>query len=103
VRIEAAPIGNRVHLRVIDRGPGVPPADRERVFKPFQRLGDRSPQAGVGLGMAVARGFVHVLGGEIELEDTPGGGLTVVFDLPVAPDRSASSETVPSRSGEDVA
>jgi two-component system sensor histidine kinase KdpD len=72
VRIEAAPIGGRVHLRVIDRGPGVDPTDRERVFRPFQRLGDRSTQAGVGLGLAVARGFVHVLGGEIVLEDTPG-------------------------------
>jgi two-component system sensor histidine kinase KdpD len=89
VRIEAAPIGGRVHLRVIDRGPGVSPADRERVFQPFQRLGDRSTQAGVGLGLAVARGFVHVLGGELELEDTPGGGLTVVFDLPAASDGAA--------------
>jgi two-component system sensor histidine kinase KdpD len=87
VRVEAAPIGHRVHLRVIDRGPGVDQADRERVFQPFQRLGDRSTQAGVGLGLAVARGFVQVLGGEILLEDTPGGGLTVVFDLPAASDR----------------
>jgi two-component system sensor histidine kinase KdpD len=87
VRVEAAPIGHRVHLRVIDRGPGVGPADRERVFQPFQRLGDRSTQPGVGLGLAVARGFVHVLGGEILLEDTPGGGLTVVVDLPAASDR----------------
>jgi two-component system sensor histidine kinase KdpD len=87
VRVEAAAIGTRVHLRVIDRGPGVGEADRERVFQPFQRLGDRSTQAGVGLGLAVARGFVHVLGGEIVLDDTPGGGLTVVFDLPPASDR----------------
>jgi two-component system sensor histidine kinase KdpD len=87
VRVEAAPIGHRVHLRIIDRGPGVGPADRERVFQPFQRLGDRSTQPGVGLGLAVARGFVQVLGGEIVLEDTPGGGLTVVMDLPAASDR----------------
>jgi two-component system sensor histidine kinase KdpD len=92
VRIEAAPIGDRVHLRVIDRGPGVNPADRERVFQPFQRLGDRSTQAGVGLGLAVARGFVHAVGGEISLEDTPGGGLTVVFDLPPAAESGASVE-----------
>ena len=87
VRVEAAPIGHRVHLRVIDRGPGVGPADRERVFQPFQRLGDRTTQPGVGLGLAVARGFVQVFGGEILLEDTPGGGLTVVLDLPEASDR----------------
>jgi two-component system sensor histidine kinase KdpD len=95
VRIEAAPIGDRVHLRVIDRGPGVSPADRERVFQPFQRLGDRSTQAGVGLGLAVARGFVHAMAGEISLEDTPGGGLTVLFDLPAA-DSAAIEPLAPS-------
>jgi two-component system sensor histidine kinase KdpD len=53
------------------------------VFQPFQRLGDgagASPN-GVGLGLAVARGFVHAIGGEIAIEDTPGGGTTVVFIL----------------------
>jgi two-component system sensor histidine kinase KdpD len=94
VRIEAAPIGDRVHLRVIDRGPGVDPADRERVFQPFQRLGDRSTQAGVGLGLAVARGFVHAMGGEILLEDTPGGGLTVVFDLPSASEAAVTVDAM---------
>jgi two-component system sensor histidine kinase KdpD len=94
VRIEAAPIGGRVHLRIIDCGPGVTPTDRERVFQPFQRLGDRSNQAGVGLGMAVARGFVHAVGGEILLEDTPGGGLTVVFDLPAAAEASPAIDDV---------
>jgi two-component system sensor histidine kinase KdpD len=73
-----------VHLRVIDRGPGVDRADRERVFQPFQRLGDHDSQAGAGLGLAVARGFVEAVGGTISLDDTPGGGLTVLLDLPVA-------------------
>jgi two-component system sensor histidine kinase KdpD len=82
VMVEGAVVGDRVHLRVIDRGPGVPLADRERVFLPFQRLGDRSNQAGVGLGLAVASGFIHAVGGRIELDDTPGRGLTVVIDLP---------------------
>src|SRR5262249_40952864 len=84
VRIEGAEVAGRVHLRVIDRGPGVAPADRERVFRPFQRLGDNSTQAGVGLGLAVARGFIEATGGGIELDDTPGGGLTVLIDLPIA-------------------
>jgi two-component system sensor histidine kinase KdpD len=80
VRVEAGKVGDRVHLRIIDRGPGVPPADRERVFEPFQRLGDRGG-TGVGLGLAVARGFVQAMGGRLTLDDTPGGGLTVVVDL----------------------
>jgi two-component system sensor histidine kinase KdpD len=84
VRVEAGEVGPRVHLRVIDRGPGIRPEDRNRVVEPFQRLGDRSSQAGVGLGLAVARGFVRAVGGDLLLEDTPGGGLTVVFDLPEA-------------------
>jgi two-component system sensor histidine kinase KdpD len=84
VRVEAGEVGQRVHLRVIDRGPGIRPEDRNRVVEPFQRLGDRSSQAGVGLGLAVARGFVRAVGGDLLLDDTPGGGLTVVFDLPEA-------------------
>ncbi len=85
VAVEGAEVAGRVHLRIIDRGPGVLLADRYKVFQPFQRLGDRSTQAGVGLGLAVARGFVEALGGTIELDDTPGGGLTVVVTLLEAP------------------
>jgi two-component system sensor histidine kinase KdpD len=83
VVIEAAAIGDHLHLRVVDRGPGIAPALKERVFEPFQRLGDRSTQAGVGLGLAIAQGLTRAVGGELELEDTPGGGLTVVFRLPL--------------------
>ncbi len=85
VRVEAAVVGHRVHLRVIDRGPGVDRVDRERIFQPFQRLGDHDSQGGVGLGLAVARGFVEAVDGTIVLDDTPGGGLTVLIDLPVVP------------------
>jgi two-component system sensor histidine kinase KdpD len=53
------------------------------VFEPFQRLGDRGPD-GVGLGLAVARGFVTAMGGELLVEDTPGGGTTMVLSFPVA-------------------
>ena len=81
VRIEAGEVAGRVDLRIIDRGPGVPPADRERIFEPFQRLGDRAGGGGVGLGLAVARGFTAAMGGELALEDTPGGGLTAVISL----------------------
>ncbi|MCU1458072.1 MAG: sensor histidine kinase KdpD, partial [Actinomycetia bacterium] len=94
VRVEAGAVGDRVHLRVIDRGPGVPPEAREQIFLPFQRLGDRSRGAGVGLGLAVARGFVEAMGGEIVAEDTPSGGLTMVISLPQA-GAPALSEPLP--------
>jgi two-component system, OmpR family, sensor histidine kinase KdpD len=81
VRIDACAIGERVDLRVVDRGPGIPPDQRDRMFQPFQRLGDQSNNGGTGLGLAVARGFVDAIGGEITVEDTPGGGLTVVVSL----------------------
>jgi two-component system, OmpR family, sensor histidine kinase KdpD len=73
---------DRVELRVADRGPGVPDGDKEHIFEPFQRLGDVPHGTGVGLGLAVARGFVEATGGTLRAEDTPGGGLTMVFSLP---------------------
>ncbi|MBV8386316.1 MAG: sensor histidine kinase KdpD [Acidimicrobiia bacterium] len=84
VRVNAGQVGERVDLRVIDTGPGIPPEERERVFRPFQRLGDNPNGSGVGLGLAVAKGFVEALGGELSVEDTPGGGTTMVVTLPVA-------------------
>ncbi len=84
VRVEAGALPDRVDLRVIDHGPGVSPADHDRIFRPFQRLGDNpSNGTGVGLGLAVARGFVEAMGGELTVEDTPGGGLTMVIGMPM--------------------
>lgn len=84
VRIEAAQVDDLVHLRVIDRGPGIPADRRDAARQPFQRAGDSGgpAPAGVGLGLAVAIGFVTALGGELALEDTQGGGLTVDMALP---------------------
>jgi two-component system sensor histidine kinase KdpD len=84
VRIEACVAQQRVDLQVADRGPGIPMSQRDDVFRPFQRLGDRSNGSGVGLGLAVARGFVEAMGGELAVEDTPGGGVTMVISLLVA-------------------
>jgi two-component system sensor histidine kinase KdpD len=84
VRIEAGQVGDRVHLRVVDRGPGIDPAQRDDVFRPFQRTGDGHNDVGAGLGLAIARGFVEAADGTILLDDTPGGGLTVLIDLPTA-------------------
>ena len=62
----------------------MPPDEADRLFSPFQRLGDRDPR-GLGLGLSVARGFTEAMGGTLTAEDTPGGGLTVVVSLPAAP------------------
>ena len=72
----------RVQLRVIDAGPGIPPERREDVFVAFQRLGDTDNTTGVGLGLALSKGFVEAMGGTLEAEDSPGGGLTMVIELP---------------------
>ena len=81
VRVEAGLVGSFVDLRVVDRGPGVPASERDRIFVPFQRFGDRSHDAGAGLGLAIAKGFIDAMGASMELDDTPGGGLTITIRL----------------------
>jgi two-component system sensor histidine kinase KdpD len=78
-----------VEIRVVDRGRGVPDEQKGRIFSPFQRVGNASSGSGVGLGLAVARGFAHALGGTLDAEDTPGGGLTMVLTLPTGQDAPA--------------
>ncbi|SKB08995.1 ATP-binding protein [Aeromicrobium choanae] len=82
IRIDAATVGDRVTLRIADTGPGIGDGDLERIFAPFQRLGDVPGKDGVGLGLAVARGLTEAMGGTITTEPTPGGGLTFSIDLP---------------------
>ncbi|MEU6629963.1 sensor histidine kinase KdpD [Streptomyces parvus] len=82
VLISASSLRDRVELRVVDRGPGVPDTAKEHIFEPFQRLGDAPRGAGVGLGLAVARGFTEAVQATLTAEDTPGGGLTMVLTLP---------------------
>ncbi|MFJ2930501.1 ATP-binding protein [Streptomyces massasporeus] len=84
VLVAASALGDRVEVRVVDRGPGVPDEAKERIFEPFQRHGDAPRGAGVGLGLAVARGFAEAMGGTLNAEDTPGGGLTMVLTLRAA-------------------
>lgn len=85
VVLRASAYSDRVELRVVDRGRGVAPRERDALFAAFQRLGDRDATSGLGLGLSVAQGLTVVMGGELTAEDTPGGGLTVVISLPAAP------------------
>jgi two-component system sensor histidine kinase KdpD len=71
-------------VRVIDYGPGVPEANRHQMFEPFQRLGDTSTTAGVGLGHTVSRGLTEAMHGTLEPEETPGGGLTLAISMAAA-------------------
>ncbi|MGN6722586.1 MAG: ATP-binding protein, partial [Marmoricola sp.] len=82
--LTASSVADRVEVRVIDRGVGIPAADLERVFLPFQRLGDTDNSTGVGLGLALSRGLTEAMGGTLEPEETPGGGVTMVVSLATA-------------------
>jgi two-component system sensor histidine kinase KdpD len=84
VRIVGRSVADRLELSIVDSGLGVPPAQRERMFAPFQRLDDRSA-AGLGLGLAIARGFTEAMDGTLRASDTAGGGLTMTISLPAAP------------------
>lgn len=81
VQITTRLVFDRIEIRVIDHGPGVPMARRNDVFVPFQRLGDTDNTTGLGLGLALSRGFVEAMHGTLEPEDTPEGGLTMLVSL----------------------
>ena len=92
VVVAADQVGDSIVVKVIDHGPGVPEQDRDRIFAPFQRLGDRTATGGIGLGLAIAKGFTEALGGRLEAATTPGGGLTMTVTLPAAAARRVGSE-----------
>lgn len=93
VRVTTSSLGDVGEIRIIDHGPGVAPERRDEMFAAFQRLGDTDNAAGLGLGLALSRGFAEGMGGELAPEETPGGGLTMVVRLPVASTRPAITES----------
>jgi len=89
--VTARAVDDLVEVRVVDHGAGVADQDKDRIFVPFQRLGDSDNTTGLGLGLALSRGLVEAMNGRLEAEDTPGGGLTIVLRLPVALDETLAT------------
>jgi two-component system osmolarity sensor histidine kinase EnvZ len=85
VSVSAGPRDKMIEITIDDDGPGIPPDKRQEVFKPFYRLEpSRNPETGgVGLGLTIARDVVRNHGGDLTLEDAPGGGLRARVSLPV--------------------
>ena len=71
------------HIVIDDDGPGIRAERREEAFKPFRQLGDRTRSGGTGLGLTIARDIARSHGGEIELGDSPAGGLRALFRIPL--------------------
>ncbi|PLS31815.1 histidine kinase [Bifidobacterium margollesii] len=103
VRIAASTFNGIVEIRVVDQGPGVPDESKEEIFVPFHRLGDTDNTTGLGLGMALSKGFVESMGGVISAEDTPGGGLTIVIALRTAGENMKTGQPIPKSEQPDSA
>ena len=82
VLVDASTTGSEVVVRVVDRGPGIPAHEHERIFEPFVRGAERGGTRGSGLGLAIARGFASLNGGGVSVRSTPGGGATFSLALP---------------------
>ena len=82
VTVSAQVEPNEIELLIVDHGSGIAYADRARVFQPFQRLSSSHIRSGVGLGLAVTKGFIEAQGGTISIRDNPGPGTTFVITLP---------------------
>jgi two-component system sensor histidine kinase KdpD len=96
VSVRARPVAHRVLVRIVDRGPGIPPTQLERVFEPFYRTGnERTGHRGSGLGLAIARGFLEVNGAKVWAESLPGQGTTFVVELPLEPVPAAAAAAAP--------
>jgi two-component system sensor histidine kinase KdpD len=96
VLVRSRLVGPRLVVRVVDRGPGIPEGDRERIFEPFYRAPAAAKGGGSGLGLAIARGFVEANGGEVEVESLPGQGSSFVVSFAAPPPAAAPADAAPS-------
>lgn len=100
VSVRARDVGRRLLVRIVDRGPGIPRSELERVFAPFyRRAADGDPHGGSGLGLAIVRGFVEANGGRVWAESLPGQGTTFVVELPLEARDEPARMAVPSEAG----
>ena len=102
-RLSASSFAGSIEIRIADRGPGVAMERKDDIFVPFQRLGDTDNTTGLGLGLALSKGFVEGMAGSLHAEDTPGGGLTMVISLPAASATVADPATDSATDSEDHA
>jgi two-component system sensor histidine kinase KdpD len=94
VSVRARQVGHRVIVRMVDRGPGIPSTQLERVFEPFYRSGnERSGHRGSGLGLAIARGFLEVNGARVWAESLPNQGTSFVVEVPLQPTPASAAAT----------
>jgi two-component system sensor histidine kinase KdpD len=94
VSVRARAVGDRIRVRIVDQGPGIPRSEQERIFMPFYRSPDASDRhQGSGLGLAIAKGFVELNGGRIAVESLPGQGTSFVIDF-AAPEPAAAEALV---------
>jgi two-component system sensor histidine kinase KdpD len=100
VLVRAMALHNRIMVRVVDRGPGIPPAQQERVFEPFYRAGtQRTGHRGSGLGLAIVRGFIEANGGRVWVESLPNQGTTFALELPLEESEAPEPAPAPAPAG----
>lgn len=87
VKVTSRRVGDKIALRVVDQGPGIPESDWRRIFEPFQTGSANGVRGGSGLGLAIAKGFVEANGGEIEVDSLFGQGTSFVVTLPLGAGR----------------
>jgi two-component system sensor histidine kinase KdpD len=98
VSVRANAVGERVRVRIVDRGPGIRASEIDRIFLPFYRSPSDVPgHQGSGLGLAIARGFVELAGGRISVESLPGQGTTFIVELPLSPGAPSAAAADPKR------